>query len=83
MAKSTNKNNLIFIPIIYIAYALLLPGIEFGFATIDLEKHLRCSFEYHSNYTNVCNIYFYRWRFVLFDKKSNFYNLLPLAFVVL
>ena len=81
MAKSNNKINLIYIPIIYVVYALLGPALEYGFG------YYRFKEEFFYVLVNAPYVRMFLISFLIasgiyfFDKKSSFYKLLTLAFL--
>tara|TARA_B100001094_G_scaffold124752_1_gene120621 strand:+ start:681 stop:1001 length:321 start_codon:yes stop_codon:yes gene_type:complete len=85
MAKSKDKINLIYIPIIYIVYALLAVFNRFGFGRGY--AYYRYEEEFFDVLVNSPYVKMFLISFVIaggiyfFDKKSSFYKLLPLAFL--
>ena len=82
MAKSNNKINLIYIPIIYVVYALLSTGLVYRFG---YDKYWDIVVELLVNTTLILQMsvisILIAGGLYLFDKKSNFYKLFPLVFV--
>ena len=82
MAKSNNKINLIYIPITYIIYAVISPGLNYGFGYYQYQDLI---VELLLNTTLIIQMsaisILIAGGLYLFDKKSSFYKLLPLAFI--